>query len=94
MCVRGGEQAVRGWGQEQQGVENIVSADSALGIFPFPQGDDSVRYVEKLLQPDQHEECGETPPARPTWRHDPEAESISLTDLDFAVAQLFWVYFV
>jgi len=56
MCVRGGEQAVRGWGQEQQGVENIVSADSALGIFPFPQGDDSVWDVEKHLQPDQHED--------------------------------------
>jgi len=58
-------------------VENVVNADSALGFFPFPQRWQCVW-------------CGETPPARPTWRHDAEAESISLTDRDSAVAQLFW----
>jgi len=61
-------------------VKNVTSTDSALGIFPFRQRWQCVW-------------CGETPPTGPTWTHDAEAESISLTDRDSAVAQLFWVYF-
>jgi len=49
-------------------------------VFPFVW-DDSVCDVEKLLRPDQHEDMML------------KQNQIFLTDLDFAVAQLFWVYF-
>jgi len=73
VCVRGTEQAGRGWGRGRTGVYSVVEAGSASGFFPLPQRWHSLR-------------CGETPPVGPKWRHDAEAESVSLTDL-------FWVYF-
>jgi len=50
--------------------------DLALGFFLIAW-DDSICDVDKLLRPDQHEDML-------------KQNKISLTDLDFAVAQLFW----
>jgi len=65
------------WGRA--GVYSVVNADSALG-FPFSLGDVCVW-------------CGETPPAGPTWTHDAEAESVSLSLTVILQFELFWLYF-
>jgi len=61
--------------EKEQGVEIVVKAGSGFRIFPFACRDDITCYVDKVLRPDQHEDMM-------------LKKNKSLSDLDFAVAQL------